>query len=152
MRNPSGSEGALGLDWQPARRLPLHLLAERRQALGRDGRSAFGLTLYGGVDDAALGRLRIDAYAQAGIVGARRRDGFADGGLRLSLPAGRLKLGAGLWTAVQPGVARVDVGPQLSLRVGVAGRPVTLAADWRLRVAGNARPGSGPAVTLATGF
>lgn len=149
----SGSEAALGLDWQPVGRLPVHLLAERRQALGEDGRSAFGLTAYGGVDDARLGRLRVDAYAQAGLVGARSRDLFADGAVRLSLPVGgRLSVGAGAWAAAQPGLSRLDLGPQAALRLPVGGRAVTVAADWRLRVAGNADPGSGPALTLATDF
>jgi hypothetical protein len=148
-----GAEAAVGIDWRPSRRWPLHLLAERRQRLGREGRSAFGVTLYGGVSDAPLGRLRVDAYAQAGIVGARSRDLFADGSARLSLPLGdRLKVGGGAWAAAQPGVERVDIGPQASLRLPLAGRSVTLAADWRLRVAGGARPGSGPTLTLATDF
>jgi hypothetical protein len=151
----AGAEAALGLDWSPSRSLPLHLLAERRQALGREGRSALSLTAYGGIGEARLGPLRIDAYGQAGIVGTRSRDLFGDGAVRLSLPLdgdGRLKLGAGAWAAAQPGVSRVDIGPQASFRLPVAGRNVTVALDWRLRVAGEARPGSGPALTLATDF
>jgi hypothetical protein len=149
----AGAEAAAGIDWRPSRRVPVHLLAERRQRLGREGRSAFGLTLYGGVSDAPLGRLRVDAYAQAGMVGARSKDLFADGSLRLSLPLSlRAKLGAGVWAAAQPGVERVDVGPQASLRLPLAGRSVTVAADWRLRIAGRARPGSGPTLTLAADF
>lgn len=152
MRRPAGAEAALGVDWKPDPRLPIHLLGERRQALGRDGRSAFGLTAYGGVDDLALGRLRVDGYAQAGLVGLRRRDGFVDGAVRLSLPIGGVKLGAGAWAAAQPGVARFDAGPQAALRLRVGRAAVTVAGEWRMRVAGNARPGSGPALTLATGF
>jgi hypothetical protein len=151
----SGAEAALGLDWRPLKTLPLHLLAERRQALGREGRSAFSLTAYGGVSEGRLGPLRIDAYAQAGVVGAGSRDLFADGSVRLSLPLdgeGRLKLGAGAWAAAQPGVSRVDLGPQASLRLPLAGRSVTASLDWRLRVAGDARPRSGPALTLASDF
>jgi hypothetical protein len=153
IRRRSGAEAALGLDWQPSRRFPVHLLAERRQKLGRDGRSAFGLTLYGGVGDSPLGALRVDAYAQAGIVGTRSRDLFGDGALRLSLPIGRrARLGAGAWAAAQPGVARLDLGPQALLHLDLAGRNVSLAADWRQRIAGHAAPGSGPALTLATDF
>lgn len=152
LRDPAGAEAALGVDWRPWRRTPLHLLAERRQRLGREGRSAFGLTLYGGVSDAPLGRLRIDAYAQAGLVGLRTRDPFADGSLRVSLALGRARFGGGAWAAAQPGAERVDVGPQASIRLPLAGRSVTLAADWRLRIAGDASPGSGPTVTLATDF
>jgi hypothetical protein len=153
LRRASGAEAALGLDWRPIGRLPVHLLAERRQALGRDGRSAFGFTAYGGVSDAPLGKLRIDAYVQAGLVGARSRDPFGDGSIRLSLPLARnLRAGAGAWAAAQPGLSRLDLGPQAALRVPVAGHAVTLAADWRLRVAGNAEPGSGPALTVTTDF
>ncbi len=153
LRRTAGAEAALGLDWKPARALPLHLLAERRQAVGREGRSAFAVTLYGGVNDAPLGRLRIDGYAQAGIVGARSRDPFADGSVRVSIPLGaRARVGAGAWGAAQPGLARLDIGPQAALRLPVAGRAVTVAADWRLRVAGNAGPGSGPTLTLSSDF
>jgi hypothetical protein len=153
LRTPAAAEAALGLDWQPDRRLPVHVLAERRQALGPEGRSALALTVHGGVGEAPLGRFRLDAYAQAGLVGARSRDPFADGSIRLSLPVdGKVRLGAGAWAAAQPGLARLDLGPQAALRLPIAGRAVTLAADWRLRVAGNAAPGSGPTLTLATDF
>jgi hypothetical protein len=152
VRRPAGAEAALGIDWRPSRRLPLHLLAERRQALGREGRSAFALTLHGGVSDAPLAGLRVEAYAQAGIVGTRSRDLFGDGALRLSVPLGRLRLGAGAWASAQPGIARLDLGPQALLRLPLAGRNVAVAADWRFRAAGNARPGSGPALTLSTDF
>ncbi|HEX8240135.1 MAG TPA: hypothetical protein VF574_10395 [Allosphingosinicella sp.] len=153
LRRPAGGDAALGLDWKPIGRLPVHVLGERRQSVGGEGRSAFGLTLYGGLYDAPLGPLRVDAYAQAGVVGARSLDLFADGSLRLSLPLGRnARAGAGAWAGGQPGVSRFDLGPQAALRLPVAGRAVTLAADWRLRVAGNARPGSGPTLTLATDF
>lgn len=153
LRRARGAEAAVGIDWRPARRLPVHLLAERRQALGREGRSAFALTVYGGVADSRLGPFRIDAYAQAGMVGARSRDAFADGSARISLPMGeRVRLGAGAWAAAQPGLARLDLGPQAALRLPVAGRSVTVAADWRVRVAGDAEPGSGPTLTVATDF
>lgn len=149
----AGAEAALGVSWKPSRRLPAQILAERRQALGGEGRSAFAVTAYGGVVDALLGPFRIDAYAQAGLVGARARDPFGDGSVRLSLPLGeRARLGAGAWAAAQPGLSRLDVGPQAAIRLPAAGRSVTVAADWRVRVAGNAHPGSGPTVTLGTDF
>ena len=151
--NKSGAEAALGIEWRPSRRVPVQFLAERRQAIGREGRSAFGLTVHGGVSDASAGPFRIDAYGQAGLVGARSRDAFADGSMRLSIPLGtRVRIGAGAWAAAQPGVARVDLGPQAAIRATLAGRPVTFAADWRLRVAGEAEPGSGPTLTVATEF
>ncbi|HEY0147377.1 MAG TPA: hypothetical protein VGB70_00070 [Allosphingosinicella sp.] len=147
-----GAEAALGAEWQPSAELPLRLLAERRQALGSGGRNAFALTLHGGISDFGLaGGLRLDAYGQAGVVGARSRDMFAEGSLRLSKPIlGTLGAGVAAWAAAQPAVARVDLGPSLTLRLPRLGS--TLAADWRVRIAGDARPGSGPAFTLLTDF
>jgi len=152
-RQSRGAEAALGVEWQPSARLPVRLLAERRQALGADGRSAFALIAHGGISDAkAPGGLRLDGYGQAGIVGAASRDLFADGALRLSLPFGRVKVGAGLWGAAQPGVSRLDSGPQAALRLPMGNGNVAVAIDWRLRVAGNAGPRSGPSLTLSTDF
>ena len=147
-----GAEGAVGLDWKPLPRVPVRLLAERRQALGRDGRSAFSLTLYGGVDAAPAGPLRLDAYAQAGAVGARRRDLFADGAARLTVAVGPLRIGGGAWAAAQPGVSRLDAGPHADVRLRAGRGTLALSADWRFRLAGRASPGSGPALTLSTGF
>jgi hypothetical protein len=153
LRSGAGAEAAVGIEWRPSRTVPVNLLAERRQKLGPDGRSAFALVLHGGLAEIPLGPARIDLYGQAGIVGARTRDPFADGAARVSLPlGGGARLGAGAWAAAQPGAARIDLGPQATLRLPLRGRHVTLAADWRLRVAGDARPGSGPALTLASDF
>ena len=148
------AEAAAGIDWQPLARLPVHLLTERRQALGRSGRSAFSLLAYGGISDRRLaGPLLIDIYGQAGVVGVRSRDLFADGAVRAGIEVRRgLKMGAGGWAVAQPGASRVDVGPQLSLRLPIGGATIGLAADWRFRVAGDARPNSGPALTLSTDF
>jgi hypothetical protein len=130
----------------------LRIAAERRQAVGGAGRSAFALLAHGGVSDLPVAAgFRLDAYGQAGVVGARSRDLFADGAARLTLPLDgkkRLALGAGAWAAAQPGVSRVDVGPSATLRLPGA----SLSLDWRVRVAGNAGPASGPALTVATGF
>ncbi|HEY0627207.1 MAG TPA: hypothetical protein VGD10_10800 [Allosphingosinicella sp.] len=147
-----GSEVAAGVDWQPLADVPVHLLAERRQALGKSGRSAFSLTAYGGVSQALAGPLQLDAYGQAGLVGMKARDLFADGSAKLSYPAGETKIGIGAWGAAQPGVERVDVGPQASFRMPFAEAGVVVAVDWRLRVAGEAEPKSGPTLTLSTGF
>ncbi|HYN46560.1 MAG TPA: hypothetical protein VES64_07710, partial [Allosphingosinicella sp.] len=55
-----GTELAAGLDWQPVAAIPLQLRAERRQAVGREGRSAFALSLHGGASRALPRRLRLD--------------------------------------------------------------------------------------------
>lgn len=148
----SAAEAAAGLDWRPVARLPLHILAERRQSLGGDGRSAFALTLYGGASRNLPRRFRIDAYGQAGVVGTRSRDAFVDGSARVSAPLGPVEIGGGAWGAAQPGVWRVDAGPSVSYRLPVRGTALRLQADWRFRLAGDAAPGSGPALTLAADF
>jgi hypothetical protein len=137
------------------RRGPFAVLAERRVALDSGGRNDWSVTAVAGVSDVRLPLdLRLDGYAQAGIVG---RDGFAYGALRVEravLGAGnsRLSVGAGTWGSIQPGVARLDVGPQIVARTMLAGRAMRVSAEWRQRVAGNAAPGSGPVVTLGADF
>jgi hypothetical protein len=145
------AEAALGLEWRPIPRLPVRLAAERRQGLGSRGRSAFALGAHGGVSGARLpGGFRLDAYGQAGVVGARSRDLYADGAARVTLPAGRFDVGAGLSGGAQPGTARLDAGPVVALRVPAA--RLRVSAEWRFRIAGDARPGSGPALTIGTDF
>lgn len=146
----AGAEIAAGVDWRPIASVPVNLLAERRQALGHDGRSAFSLIAYGGVGRTLAADLRLETYAQAGLVGLRRRDAFVDAAVRVSRSLGRLDLGAGVWGAAQPGVARLDAGPSASLRLPAL--HARLQADWRFRLAGEAAPGSGPALTLAADF
>jgi hypothetical protein len=152
LRRISGAELAAGIDWRPVPSLALNLLAERRQRLGRDGRSAFALTLYGGASREVAPQTRLDLYGQAGIVGLRSRDPFVDGAARLSRRVGPVELGAGAWGAAQPGAARLDAGPSLSWRLPVPAAGLRLQADWRFRIAGEAAPRSGPALTLAADF
>lgn len=147
---PHGKEAALALDWCLPPRLPVTLSIERRIGLDRGGRDAWAVGVFGGVSDFRLtGRMTVDIYAQAGLVGARRRDGYADGAIRILHPLGRHGFaGAGLWAAAQPGVARLDVGPMLGVRVGRA----RLSMEWRARIAGAAHPASGPALSLGADF
>lgn len=150
LKEADAAELALGLDWKPASALPFHLLVERRQALGGTGRPAFAASVYGGLGEQPIGPLRLDAYGQAGIVGTRSRALFADASVRLGLPVGRARLGLGAWGAAQPDAERLDIGPQASLTF--KGTPLVIAVDWRLRIAGDAAPRSGPALTVSTGF
>lgn len=148
-----GREAAFGIDWQPTR-LPVHLLAEQRLALdGGPARPA--VQLIGGVARRLPLGLAAEGYAQAG--GVLRRGGFADGSARVSHALLdrrllRIDLGGGGWGAIQRGVARVDLGPTLGLTLPARGGAVRLAVDYRLRVAGLARPGSGPAVSVGSSF
>ena len=148
-----GGEVAAGVRVTPLRSIPVSLTAERRQAIGKlgGGRSAFALFLEGGVYQRPIAwGFDLDAYAQGGVVGIRSRDLFADGGFTLTRPLfGRYSAGFGMWGGVQPGLYRVDVGPRVSMRVRGNMR---VHLDYRQRLAGNAEPGSGPALTLAADF
>ena len=157
-RPGDGAEAALGVAFRPHRRLPLQLVAERRQAIaGTGGRSAFAAYLVGGVDSVRAGPASIDAYGAAGMVGLRSRDLVAEGSAVARVPVAGigpvdLSVGGGVWAAAQPGTARVDLGPraQLRWREGPV-RPV-ISLDWRQRVSGDARPRSGPALTVGADF
>jgi hypothetical protein len=148
-----GGEVAAGVRLTPFPSIPVSITAERRQAIGRfsTGRSAFALFAEGGVYQQPLGwDLLLDGYGQAGVVGIRSRDVFADGGLAVSRPVwGRFSAGLGVWGGYQPGLYRVDAGPRISMRVR---SNVSVHFDWRQRLAGTAEPGSGPAVTLGANF
>ena len=148
-----GGEVAAGVRVQPLARLPIWLTAERRQAIGRygGGRSAFALFAEGGLYDFPLPwRFALDSYLQGGIVGLKSRDLFVDGGLTVTRPVfRRFSAGMGVWGGAQPGLYRVDAGPRVTMRVR---GNLKVHVDWRQRLAGNARPGSGPALTLAGDF
>lgn len=145
-----GREAALGLEWQPTR-APVRLIAERR--FGIDGNpGGTGLGAIAGIDKEWRG-FRLEAYGQAGAVLRRRAEPYADGAARGTRTVGsagpvRLALGAGTWGAAQRDAQRLDIGPSATLAV----RNLRLALDWRQRVAGEARPGSGLALTLGADF
>ncbi|HEY1146722.1 MAG TPA: hypothetical protein VGE84_10320, partial [Allosphingosinicella sp.] len=149
-----GAEAALGLEWQPLASLPVRALAERRVALEHGGRNAFSLLAHGGVSGRRVtGPMLLDAYGQAGIVGLRSRDAFVDGVVTLSMPVENwIQAGLGVWGAAQPGASRLDAGPQLSVVLPLSGVNARLSGAWRVRLAGDATPGSGPALTLGTDF
>lgn len=155
---PSSEEGALGLAWRPGR-LPVSILAERRQRIGPGGRNGFALLAAAGFGPReVVPRLEAEGYAQAGIVGLPGSDGFADGkaslGYRLMPSAGRrsVTLGASLSGSVQPGASRLDVGPELRFRLPIGRAGMRLSTEWRTRIMGDARPAHGPAITLVVDF
>jgi len=155
LRDPRQSETAIGLDLLPAAGLRIGI--ERRIATGSQGRNAWSAYAAAGLFRALTPRIVMDGYAQAGLVGARRRDPFVDGALRIAhrTPVARhadLHLGAGVWGAAQPGATRIDLGPRVALAVRTQRLPVTLAVEGRVRISGRARPGNGLALTLASDF
>ncbi len=150
----NGKEAALGLFVRQEGQIPLELGIERRFALDPGGRDAMALVGSTGIYDYALGGgFRLDGYAQAGVVGFRRRDLFADGALLIERPVfgddrHSLRLGAGVWGAAQPGLSRLDIGPVATARSG----NIRVTGAWRVRVAGRAAPASGPALTIGADF
>ncbi|TKD53347.1 hypothetical protein FBR43_00790 [Sphingomonas baiyangensis] len=151
-----GREAAIGVEWRPTR-AAVSIIAEQRIALdaGRGGTALFAV---GGFGPQSVGHgFEVEGYAQAGGVLRDRIEPFADGALRIArpiaaTPIGALSLGAGLWGGAQRGAARLDIGPSLGLAMPAGDRTIRVALDWRQRVAGRARPGSGVALTLGTDF
>ena len=151
----SGAEAAIGL------RLPLapgvSISAERLVAVGRSGRDAWTARLAAGREWRAS-RWTADAYGEAGVVTTRAVTGYSAAAAHAryraaATPALTLEAGGGVWASIEHAradVDRVDIGPGIRLRT--ARLPVEAAIDYRFRVAGNARPGSGPVLTMTAGF
>jgi hypothetical protein len=151
-----GREASVGVEWQPTR-LPVKLVVEQRIALDRShGGPAIGVV--GGTGPAPLvSGFDLATYGQAGAVSRARIEPFAEGAARISrtiATSGRLRvdLGAGIWGGAQREAARLDIGPSLGTTVPLGKRSFRLSLDWRERVAGSARPGSGAALTLGSDF
>jgi hypothetical protein len=155
---PTAEEGAAGVAWTlPS--LPLSVLVERRQGVGSGSRTGFAAMVAGGLNPVEVApRIEAEAYAQAGIVGLPGRDVFADGKASLAyrlapaVAGSRLMVGGAVAASTPPGARRIDVGPEVRLQMPAGSGGVRLAAEWRARVAGNARPSTGPVVTLISEF
>ncbi len=146
------AEVAAGVRYKPMASRPIAVTFERRQALSRwCGRSAFALFAEGGLyQTPVFGLANLDLYAQGGVVGFKSRDLFFDGAATFTRPVWRnWSAGLGIWGGAQPGLYRVDAGPRVSMNVG---RGIRLHADYRQRLAGEAAPSSGPALTIAGDF
>jgi hypothetical protein len=146
-----GAEAALGVRYQPVLQWPVAVTLERRHGFRDYGQSAFAIFAEGGLYGQPMPwRSTLDGYVQAGVVDFNDPDWFVDGQAAVTRPIWRnLSAGLGLWGAAQPGLSRVDVGPRMSVGLG---RAMRAHVDYRLNVAGNARPGSGTVVTLAGDF
>jgi hypothetical protein len=147
-----GFEVAGGVRVRPLVSVPVWITAERRQRVGQfGGRDAFAIFAEGGLYQRPLPwQFSLDAYFQGGIVGLKSRDYFLDGAVAVTRPVYKnFSAGFGLWGGAQPGLYRVDVGPRVSMKVR---NNVRVHFDWRQRLAGNASPGSGPAITLGADF
>lgn len=151
-----GREGAVGVEWRPTG-LPVRLVAEYRVSLdgGASGPAA-GMIAGTGPAPLAFG-FDLETYGQAGVIRRRRTEPYAEGAARLSRPVlsvgkAKVDLGLGGWGGAQRGVERLDIGPSIGVRIPVAGKAIRASLDWRQRVAGNARPGSGPVLVIGSDF
>lgn len=153
-------EAALGLSARPIAELPLVVATEARingQPAGTRLRPA--AFAYTELPPFALPLgVRAEVYGQAGYVGGSNASAFVDGQVRLDravlrVGRGELRAGGGAWGGAQKGAGRLDFGPTATIGVPVdGGGGARLGFDWRFRVAGNAAPSSGPALTLSAGF
>ena len=149
-------EWAAGLLWRPLAAFPAQLSLERRFRPDRpDAVAAF---VSGGHDGTSLPLgFALDGYGQAGFVMGKSGVGFADAQLHIlkniaSDGHAKQAVGAGAWAGGQSDIMRVDIGPAVRAKLQAGATSLRLDASWRFRIAGNARPGDGPAVTLSTSF
>ena len=155
--DPRSAQAAIGVRWQM--RPGISIAAERLVAIGADTRSDWNLRVAAG-GERRLGRIGIDGYAEAGARG--NGDLYAGGEAHALVGLGavgpvQLAAGPGVWGSIQSAadvVGRVDIGAGITARLpaGVAVTGVAVTGTWRWRVAGNAAPGSGPALTVGMAF
>jgi hypothetical protein len=160
LEQPYAAEAAVGIAIRP-KGLPVSLGVERRAALSKGARDDFALVGAGGLyRTLAGGRLRLDGYGQAGFVDFSNPDAFVDGRLTVEAPIVRrhgagdaeVSLGGSISGGAQPGLSRLDIGPVASIRMPLGPTYVRITAEWRQRIAGDAHPASGPALTLGADF
>jgi hypothetical protein len=147
-------EVAPGISIHPFPKIPVELIVEQRLRGGAQVKDATSLFIAGGSSVQKPGNAwRTDVYGQAGMVGLDHPLLFADGTatVRKSIE-GRHAIGIGLWGGIQPGLKRLDVGPSATTMIGPPALNIRLSLDWRVRIAGDARPGSGIAISVAKDF
>ncbi|ASK89881.1 hypothetical protein SPHFLASMR4Y_03151 [Sphingorhabdus sp. SMR4y] len=154
----SEQEMAMGTRIRPVQDLPFALHAEQRFDIGRGNASGTAFFVTGGNGpDRVAEEFVLETYAQGGYILGPHETYFFDGAATLQRPiatlgVAKLSLGPGAWAGGQRNVHRLDVGPRIDLAVPVGTLSARLALDWRTRVAGNARPGSGATITFSSGF
>ncbi|MFB0613467.1 hypothetical protein [Aurantiacibacter poecillastricola] len=155
----SETDIAAGLSARPLPAIPVRLAAEARVSETDRGTelrgAAYAVTELAPIDLPA--GLSGEAYLQGGYVTGEYATAFVDGQARVTKGlAGsstfKLTAGGGAWGGAQEDGRRLDIGPTAALEFGIGGARGRISADYRFRVAGNAEPSSGPALTLTAGF
>nr|WP_298895300.1 hypothetical protein [uncultured Altererythrobacter sp.] len=153
------TEISAGISARPLAALPLRAHTELRVTefqTSTEIRPAAFVTTELPVLQLPLG-MRAEGYGQAGYVGGKEATAFADGQVHLMrdlrrFDLGALSIGAAAWAGAQEGAERLDVGPSMRVDLTIAQTPARFSLDYRERVAGDAEPPSGVAVTLSTRF
>ncbi|WP_448581454.1 hypothetical protein [Thermaurantiacus sp.] len=159
--DPETTEAAIGIRVDPFPRLPVHAAIERRFGLGQFGRDDWSARIAGGTSVKIKVRSRpvdLSVYGEGGLIGFEETDFYAGAEGKATTPLitldrFRLEAGAGAWAGGQQGFItshRFDLGPLL--RMGFGNAPVAAQLDYRVKVAGNAEPGSGLALTIISDF
>ncbi len=145
-------EFSAGLRWRPIGKMPLSFTLERR--FRNDRKDSFSAYLAGGETFDLPFQSRLESYAQAGYITGKAGGPFFDFSARAErkLGASPLSAGFGLWGGGQTGIFRIDAGPTITHSFEISDSRFRVSADWRTRIAGDAAPASGPAVTLSTSF
>ncbi len=150
---------AAGLSLRPLRQVPLRVAAEARVIETASGTSldpaVYAVSELPPVD-LPMG-MRGEAYLQGGYLAGRHATAFADGQVRAEKLLSRIgpaefSVGGGAWGGAQKGSARLDIGPSAAATFPLGEAYGRLAIDYRFRIAGDATPASGPALTLSAGF
>lgn len=149
---PDERELAAGLRWMPTRRIPVSLIFERR--FRNRQTDAFAAYLAGGKSFGLPRQSNFESYFQAGLLSGKQGGPFFDLTARVDRKLGVTPFvpGIGIWGGGQTGLFRIDTGPTVKSDFKIADAQFRIIADWRIRIAGDAAPASGPAVTLSTSF
>lgn len=150
--DPNEREFSAGLRWRSTGKVPLSFTLERR--FRNDRVDAFSAYLAGGKTIDLPFQSRLESYAQAGYITGKAGGPFFDFSARAArkLGASPVTAGFGVWGGGQTGIFRIDAGPTIAHTFEIADTRFHVSADWRTRIAGDAAPASGPAVTLSTSF
>jgi hypothetical protein len=160
LAGPRETEFAVGFAARPLANVPVSVAGEVRAYDGPTRRelrpAAFAVTELPAAK-LPLG-FRGEVYAQAGYIGGAFATAFLDGQARIDATIarlggmGQLCVGGGVWGGAQKHSDRLDVGPSATIGFRLGRTLSRLAFDYRWRVAGNAQPSSGPALTISAGF
>ncbi|GAB5489160.1 MAG: hypothetical protein Pars2KO_27300 [Parasphingorhabdus sp.] len=148
----------MGAMVKPIKGLPISLYVEKRYREAGPNSHGTALFLAGGSGPEELVQgVFLETYGQAGYVFQRDDSYFFDGSITLqkklaAVGTAQISLGGAVWAGGQEGVQRLDIGPRVSVRLPLGTIATQASVDWRQRVAGNAEPGSGLAVSLTTSF